>query len=76
MRKLVKVEIFNNAEITGTKNSLQYVKRDAGAMFLDYNENLDGAYYLMSEGAWRYCAIELDTYGLDFKLISKHKLKI
>jgi len=74
--ELIKVNIIENHEITGDyKNALQYIERAETAMFLDYNDNLNGAIYMMKESTFKWVAVELDTIGIDYLIISKHNMK-
>ena len=75
MLGLTKIEIIEDSKITGTKNALQFIHRDAAAMFLDYNEDCTGSYYLVRTSTMGYIAVELDTYGIDWRKVSDHRIK-
>lgn len=75
MLKLLKVEITDNFEVTGMKNALQFIDRAPQGLFLEYSEDLKGAIYLIKASSFKYIAIELDTWGIDYQVITKHNIK-
>ncbi len=71
----LKVDIENKPSVTGKKNPLQFIGYDAQAMFLDYSNTNGGAIYLIKKDSWSIIVAHLDTYGIDFEVISKHSLR-
>ncbi len=74
MTNLLKVDIKSNPTVTGELNPLQFILRSATAMFLEYNDQLDGAIYLINQKQWKSIVAEFDTYDIDFVVLSKHRI--
>ena len=70
--QLVKVNIIDNHKITGNLNALQYINRDATAMFIGYNEKCNGAIYMMQKHILDTVANELNIIDIDFKVIESY----
>jgi len=74
--KLLLVDIKDNQrEKFYPKNVVQFIGREATTMFVDYNEDLDGAIYMMQENIFKAVMVSLDTYDVDFEVISRHSIK-
>jgi len=73
---LLRIDIIENREVTKNQNALQFIGRAEQSMFLEYNKKLNGAIYLIKKDSWKYIQIELETYGIDFKILSNHRITI
>ena len=74
--QLIKVDIKWNTDITGRdKNALQFINREQTAMFLEYNEKVDGAVYLIGVDVWEWCKRAFDHFGIEYEILSIHTLE-